>query len=907
MDKVSYVGNGDINAIEFLYNQYRKDPESVDEGWKKFFEGFEFAKTNYDEESVIPENFQKEFKVLNLINSYRTRGHLFTQTNPVRERRKYAPTLDLVNYGLEESDLSLTFQAGSELGLGATTLQKIVDHLKLSYCQSIGVEYMYIRTPKRLEWIKNKMEAIDKHVFTKAEKLDIYHKLNQATSFESFLGKKFVGQKRFSIEGGESLIPALHALVNRGADLGISYFVMGMAHRGRLNTLTNIFQKRPRDIFSEFEGKEFDFDSTFDGDVKYHQGFTSHMTLSNGKEIGVTLSPNPSHLEAVSTVVGGIARAKIDHVFHDESKVCPVLIHGDAAVAGQGIVYETIQMAHLDGYKVGGTIHIVVNNQVGFTTNYLDGRSSTYCTDVAKTTRCPVFHVNGDDVEAVVQAIEIAVEYRQIFKRDIFIDLLCYRKYGHNEGDEPKFTQPSLYNLIAKHPNPKDIYFDQLEKEGHITLEHATLVESEYMDFLTQEFEESKKNDKALVYDFLSQTWAGYRHGNSADFDASPATGVAMNTLLDLGKKLGTLPEGKKYFRKIAKIFEDRLNAITQNKLDWGSAEMLAYATVLAEGHPVRISGQDVERGTFSHRHAVVITEDTEEEIITLNLLGKDQAPFTIYNSLLSEYGVLGFEYGYSLATPNGLTIWEAQFGDFFNGAQIMIDQFISAGEDKWATQSGLVLLLPHGYEGQGAEHSSGRMERFLQQCADLNMQIVNTSTPANHFHLLRRQLKREFRKPLVVFSPKLLLRFPEAVSSLDEMANGSFQEIIDDATAKVNLVDTVVLCSGKFYYEAKIKAKELGIENYAFVRLEQLYPLPQKQIESVLAKYKAKQVLWAQEEPENMGAWAYMSLNLKSVNLKGIFRPASAASAEGSKKLHEKRLKNLYDALFAFAKTKQF
>ena len=905
MDKVSYVGNADINAIEFLYNQYRKDPESVDEGWKKFFEGFEFAKTNYDEESVIPENFQKEFKVLNLINAYRTRGHLFTQTNPVRERRKYAPTLDLVNYGLEDSDLSLTFQAGSELGLGATTLQKIIDHLKLSYCQSIGVEYMYIRTPKRLEWIKNKMEAIDKHVFTKAEKLDIYHKLNQATGFESFLGKKFVGQKRFSIEGGESLIPALHALVNRGSDLGISYFVMGMAHRGRLNTLTNIFQKRPRDIFSEFEGKEFDFDSAFDGDVKYHQGFTSHMTLSNGKEIGVTLSPNPSHLEAVSTVVEGIARAKIDHVFHDELKVCPVLIHGDAAVAGQGIVYETIQMAHLDGYKVGGTVHIVVNNQVGFTTNYLDGRSSTYCTDVAKTTRCPVFHVNGDDVEAVVQAIEIAVEYRQIFKRDIFIDLLCYRKYGHNEGDEPKFTQPSLYNLIAKHPNPKEIYFDQLQKEGHITSEDAALVESEYMDFLTQEFEESKKNDKALVYDFLSQTWSGYRHGNAADFDASPATGVAMKTLLDLGKKLGTLPEGKKYFRKIAKIFEDRLNAITQNKLDWGSAEMLAYATVLAEGHPVRISGQDVERGTFSHRHAVVITEDTEEEIITLNLLGKDQAPFSIYNSLLSEYGVLGFEYGYSLATPNGLTIWEAQFGDFFNGAQIMIDQFISAGEDKWATQSGLVLLLPHGYEGQGAEHSSGRMERFLQQCADLNMQIVNTSTPANHFHLLRRQLKREFRKPLVVFSPKLLLRFPDAVSSLDEMAKGSFQEVIDDATAKLNLVDTVVLCSGKFYYEAKTKAKELGIDNYAFVRIEQLYPLPQKQIDSVLAKYKAKQVLWAQEEPENMGAWAYMSLNLKSVNLKGIFRPASAASAEGSKKLHEKRLKHLFDNLFAFAKTK--
>lgn len=905
MDKVSYVGNADVNAIDHLYKQYRQDPESVDIGWKKFFEGFEFAQTNYEEGGSIPENFQKEFKVLSLINGYRTRGHLFTKTNPVRERRKYAPNLAIENFGLSETDLDEVFQAGDEVGIGASSLRKIIEHLELTYCQSIGIEFAYMRDPERIDWFKNKIEITNRPEFNKDRKIKIFNKLTQAAGFEAFLGKKFVGQKRFSVEGGEALIPALDTLVEKGSDLGVEYFVMGMAHRGRLNTLTNIFQKRPRDIFSEFEGKEFDFESTFDGDVKYHQGFTSHITLANNKKMGVTLAPNPSHLEAVNTVVEGISRAKIDHVYQDEQKVCPVLIHGDAAVAGQGIVYETIQMAHLDGYRAGGTIHIVVNNQVGFTTNYLDGRSSTYCTDVAKTTLCPVFHVNGDDVEAVVQAIEIAIEYRQKFGRDIFIDLLCYRKYGHNEGDEPKFTQPTLYNIIAKHPNPKDIYLSQLINEGVISKEDAKKFEDDYNQFLEDEFEASRKNEKALVYDFLSLTWEGYRHGNSKDFEMSPETGVDKKKLNDLGVKLATLPEGKKYFRKIAKIFEDRLNAIKDDKLDWGTAEMLAYATLLTEGHPVRISGQDVERGTFSHRHAVVKTEDSEEEIETLNLLSKDQAKFSVYNSLLSEYGVLGFEYGYSLATPNGLTIWEAQFGDFFNGAQIMIDQFISAGEDKWATQSGLTLLLPHGYEGQGAEHSSGRMERFLQQCADLNMQVVNTSTPANHFHLLRRQLKREFRKPLVVFSPKMILRYPAATSRLDEMTKGSFQEVLDDPTANSKSVDTIVLCSGKFYYELKEKANQIGAENMAFVRIEQLYPLPQKQIEVILAKYNAKNVIWAQEEPANMGAWTYIAMSLRKLDLIGICRPASAASAEGSKKLHEKRLANLFNEIFSYAKVK--
>ena len=914
MDKVSYVGNADVTAIDHLYKMYQQDPESVDIGWKKFFEGFDFARTNYEDGGDItfvaadggPENFQKEFKVINLINGYRNRGHLFTKTNPVRERRKYSPTLEIENFGLDVSDINTVFQAGEEIGIGAASLGDIIHHLELTYCQSIGIEYVYMRDPDRIDWFKNKIEIKNRPVFDKARKLNIYKKLNEASNFEAFLGKKFVGQKRFSIEGGEALIPALDALVQKGSELGVEYFVMGMSHRGRLNTLTNIFEKRPKDIFAEFEGKEFDSIEYFDGDVKYHQGFTSNVTLANGKKIGLTLSPNPSHLEAVNTVVEGIARAKVDHILHDESKICPVLIHGDAAIAGQGIVYETIQMAQLDGYRAGGTVHIVVNNQVGFTTNYLDGRSSTYCTDVAKTTLCPVFHVNGDDIEAVVQTIEIAMEYRQKFNRDIFIDLLCYRKYGHNEGDEPKFTQPNLYNLIAKHPNPKEIYFSQLEAEGVMTSAEAKQVESDYNDYLELEFDISHQNDKALVHDFLSLTWEGFRHGKSSDFEKSPETGVDKKKLLELGIKLSTLPEGKKYFRKIAKIFEDRLNAIKTDKLDWGSAEMLAYATLLDEGHPVRISGQDVERGTFSHRHAVVITEDTEEEIETLNMLSDKQAKFSIYNSHLSEYGVLGFEYGYSLATPKALTIWEAQFGDFFNGAQIMIDQFISAGEDKWATQSGLVMLLPHGYEGQGAEHSSGRMERFLQQCADNNMQIVNTSTPANHFHLLRRQLKRDFRKPLIVFSPKMLLRYPSAVSSLDEMAKGCFQEVIDDPKAKVANIDTLVFCSGKFYYEISEKAAEMGVDNMAFVRLEQIYPLPKTQIDAIIAKYKnGTNILWAQEEPSNMGAWTYIAMSMRNIPFIGVCRPGTAACAEGSKKLHEKRLKQLFADLFHYAKVK--
>lgn len=899
MDKFTYIGNSDVNAIDDLYQKYLNDPQSVDIQWARFFEGVDFAKTDF-ENGGIPENFQKEFKVINLIDGYRSRGHLFTKTNPVRDRRKYAPTLEIENFGLESADLKSVFQAGNELGIGPATLERIIEHLEQTYCQSIGIEFVYMREPERLAWFKEHIELKNRPKFTAEEKKHIFGKISSATIFEQFLAKKYVGQKRFSIEGGEALIPALDVVIQKAAEVGVKEVVMGMAHRGRLSTLVNIFEKDAESIFCEFDGKQFDSDESFDGDVKYHLGFSTDVDTLSGNKVHLTLAPNPSHLEAVDPVVQGIARAKIDSYLDSEKDIIPVAIHGDAAIAGQGVVYEVIQMAQLDGYRTGGTIHIVVNNQVGFTTNYLDARSSTYCTDVGKTTLCPVFHVNADDVEAVVQTLSIAVEYRQKFNRDVFIDLLGYRKYGHNEGDEPKFTQPKLYKAISKHPNPRQIYLEQLIKEGVLSKDEGKKIEEDQMLALDSAYEASKKQEKAVVLNFLEETWKGFRHGKKEDFYQSPDTHVDLGKLRDLGTKLATLPADLKYFRKIKKLLNDRLEQLEKNQLDWGMAEMLAYATLLDEGHPVRISGQDVERGTFSHRHAVVKTEDDEQEIITLNLLNDDQAKFHIYNSLLSEYGVLGFEYGYSLARPDGLTIWEAQFGDFYNGAQIMVDQFISSGEDKWFVQSGLVMLLPHGYEGMGGEHSSARIERFLQQCADLNWQICNPTTPANHFHLLRRQIHREFRKPLVVFSPKMLLRYPKAVSKLEDLASGTFQEVLDDDVNKEN-VDTIVLCSGKFYYEAKLEAEERGVSNAAFIRMEQMYPFPQQQLDAIFKTYpKAEQFIWAQEEPENMGPWSYMSLELRSMNLDVVARNSSAAPAAGSSATHKKRLGELFDNLFS-------
>ena len=909
MDKFTFVGNADVNAVSALYDQFLQDPNQVDETWQQFFAGFDFAKENFD--SDVPENVLKEFKVLELIGSYRKCGHLFTDTNPVRERRKYSPTMDIENFGLEKSDLESVYQAGSQIGIGAAKLKDIIAHLEAIYCESIGVEYTYIRKPEEVEWLRGKIESgKNRTQFSIPQKQQILKKLNQAVVFEQFLDKKYVGQKRFSLQGAEVLIPALDSIVEKGAELGVDEFIFGMAHRGRLNVLANIFYKTYKEIFSEIEGKDFEDEPLgFDGDVKYHLGYTCGIKTDAGKDIKMTLAPNPSHLEAVDPVVLGIARAKLDKEYaNDGTKVCPVMIHGDAAIAGQGIVYEVIQMAQLKGYKTGGTIHIVINNQVGFTTNYRDARSSTYCTDIGKVTLSPVFHVNGDDAEALAHTINLAMEYRQKYGKDVFIDLLCYRKHGHNEGDEPRYTQPLMYKAISKHPDPRKIYVDKLMSEGVLEQQMAKGMEKEFQDDLQARILESKQITKATVTSFLKEYWEDYRYGTDEDFIKSPETGVAKEELLKVAKAIYTQPKDLKFIRKVEKEFAKREAMITDsNRLDWGMAELLAYGTLINEGNTIRFTGQDVQRGTFSHRHAVLKTENDETKYIPLNNIPSDKdGKIWIYNSLLSEYGVLGYEYGYSLTNPNALTIWEAQFGDFNNGAQIMIDQFIVAGEDKWKTQSGLVMLMPHGYEGQGAEHSSARLERFLQLSAGLNIQIVNCTTPANFYHVLRRQMVRDFRKPLMVFTPKKLLRYPACVSTVEDLTEGCFQEVIDDPENKdVKNIDSVMFMSGKMYYEILAEQENYSnMDNVALVRVEQMNPLPVTQINEVLKKYnKAEKHFWVQEEPENMGAWGFM-LRKFPIRLDYIGRLESSAPAAGSKKRHEKRLKILWNQVFAHAKS---
>ncbi|QED38719.1 2-oxoglutarate dehydrogenase E1 component [Antarcticibacterium arcticum] len=918
MDRYSFLNAAHTSFFADLYDQYLENPDSVEPSWRAFFQGFDFGQ-NGDSSSVVEtseagvteeycapqlQNLQKEFRVIKLIEGYRTRGHLFTRTNPVRERRKYTPTLDIENFGLEQSDLDKVFDAGEVVGLGPSKLRDIIDHLSRIYCQSIGIEYMYIRKPEEIDWIQKKLNINDNHPdFTADQKKLILSRLNDAYSFETFLHTKYVGQKRFSVEGNESLIPALDAIIERAADLGVEDFVMGMAHRGRLNTLTNIFGKSAKDIFSEFDGKDYEQD-IFDGDVKYHLGWTSCRKTRNGKEININIAPNPSHLETVGPVVQGIARAKQDRKFKgDYSKVLPIIVHGDAAISGQGVVYEVVQMAQLDGYKTGGTIHIVVNNQVGFTTNYLDGRSSTYCTDVAKVTLSPVLHVNADDAEAVVHAVLFALDFRMQFQRDVFIDLLGYRKYGHNEGDEPRFTQPKLYKAIGKHLNSRDIYAEQLIKSGVIDKSYVAKLEEDYKAKLESELEDSRKEEKTKITPFMQDEWEGFNDADETVMMQEVDTSIELSKLDDVAKVITKLPEDKKFLKKVAKLIEARNTMYFEtNQLDWAMAEMLAYGSLMTEGYNVRMSGQDVERGTFSHRHAVVKVEDSEEEIIMHNNIPGKKGDFSVFNSLLSEYAVVGFDYGYAMASPKTLTIWEAQFGDFVNGAQIMMDQYISAAEDKWKLQNGLVMFLPHGYEGQGAEHSSGRMERFLQLCATDNMFVADVTTPANMFHLLRKQMKVDYRKPLIIFTPKSLLRHPKVVSTKEEFAQGSFQPVIDDPQADVNKVKSLVFCTGKFYYDLIEEREKNGRDDVAFVRVEQLFPLPSEKMKEIIAKYKnADDLVWAQEEPRNMGAYSHMLMHFEEaknfrISSRRFYGSPAAGSSVRFKKRHEKVIESVFD-----------
>ncbi len=910
MDPYSFLNTAHTAYFAELYDQYLINPEEVEPSWRAFFQGFEFGieeskKESSDFKNVeIPENILKEFKVVKLINAYRTRGHLFTKTNPVRERRTYLPNLEIENFDLSEDDLKLVFNAGEIIGIGPATLTDILIHLERIYCSSIGIEYMYIRTPERIQWIQEQLNRNSNSPnFSVDQKKQILKKTIEAVAFEKFLHTKYVGQKRFSLEGGEALIPALDALIEKAAIDGVKEFVVGMAHRGRLNTLTNIFGKPVEDIFNEFDGKDYE-EKGFDGDVKYHLGWTSNRKTDSGHKIYMNIAPNPSHLEAVGPVVQGIARAKQEK-YHPNNieNVLPIIIHGDAAIAGQGVVYEVVQMERLKGYKTGGTIHIVVNNQVGFTTNYLDGRSSTYCTDVAKTNLCPVLHVNSDDVEAVVHATIFALNYRMRYKRDIFIDLLGYRKYGHNEGDEPRFTQPNLYKAISKHLNPMEIYSDKLINEDIISIKDVSKIEKKYKSSLEKKLENSKKDNNIEITPFMDYEWKGFKRVKKDKMLINYETNVSNENLTKVAKVVTTLPKNKQFLRKTKRLINDRSKMFFEtDKIDWGMGEMLAYGSLLNEGFNVRISGQDVERGTFSHRHAILKVEDSEEEICLLNNINNNQGSFNIYNSHLSEYGVMGYEYGYSLTSPQTLCIWEAQFGDFSNGAQIMIDQYLSAAEDKWKLQNGLVLLLPHGYEGQGAEHSSARMERYLQLCAKDNMYVANCTTPSNLFHLLRRQMVTKFRKPLIIFTPKSLLRHPKAVSSISDFSYGKFSPLIEISRTENSKIERLVFCSGKFYYDLNDHMEKNNIQNTILVRLEQLFPLPIVEINDVLEKYSnATDIVWAQEEPRNMGAWSHLLLHSDKfrdfrVASRRFYSSPSAGSSTRSKRRHNEVIQYVFD-----------
>ncbi len=927
MSDYSYLFSADINFIDDLYKKYKSDPNSVDLSWQRFFEGFELSHDGGDiKEKIISEVRTisakaatdvlspveekgfislKELGVRNLIHAYRTRGHLKSDTNPVRPRRKHHVLLDLEDYGLSTDDLDTEFEVGNIIGLGRAKLRDIIDTLKKVYLGAIGFEYMHIRNHEVIEWFKKKAEQeflhFDPHM---EEKKRILTKLNEAVVFENFLHTKYIGQKRFSLEGGENTIPALDKMIRIATDHGIKEVVIGMAHRGRLNVLANIMKKTYEEIFNEFEGTVVPDLTMGYGDVKYHLGYSSkHKSDDGKKEVYLKLAPNPSHLEAVDPVVLGYTRAQIDDEYSGNlKKVLPILIHGDAAVAGQGIVYEITQMSNLAGYTTGGTIHFVINNQMGFTTDYDDARSSIYCTDVGKIIDAPILHVNGDDAEAINFCSQIAIEYRLKFKKDIYIDMLCYRRHGHNESDEPKFTQPKLYNLIAKHPNPREVYLKHLIERGEANAELAKRMEKEFRAMLQDRLNLVKQKPLPYQPQRQEEEWEKLTPARPEDFDESPDTSVSEEIVQKVGEALITLPEGFKPIKQLERLLRERKDDFFQKKiLTWADAELLAYGSLLLEKKIVRMSGQDVKRGTFSHRHAVVFDAETNQSYSFLNHIEKGQADFKIYNSLLSEYGVLGFEYGYAMASPHALVLWEAQFGDFANGAQVIIDQFITSASTKWQRMNGIVLLLPHGHEGQGPEHSSARPERFLEMAADYNIVVANCTTPANFFHLLRRQLAWNFRKPCVVMTPKSLLRHPMVISPLDEFTKSRFQEVYGDHYADPKKVKKMLFCSGKVYFDLLNEQQRSKRKDIAIIRIEQLFPFPEKQIAEVLRKYpRDAKVIWVQEEPENMGAWTYILRKYRMRVDDGIFRPPSASPATGYSKVHKEEQQEIVRKAFA-------
>ncbi len=909
MDQFSFIANADPITIDTLYQAYKDNPESVDITWQKFFEGFDFSLAKYGENSGFTkgsggEGFnEKEIFVYNLIRSYRRWGHLKARTNPIRERRDHEAGLNLPDFGLSDADLNVKFKAGKEIGMENATLKEIIDALRKVYVGSFGFEYTFIRKPEIQKWLRTEFEkAAQAYNPSKEIKKRILSKLNEAVLFENFLATKYVGQKRFGLEGGENTIVAIDTIINVASLMGVQEVVIGMAHRGRLNMLCNIMGKTYEQIFNEFEGNINPDDIQGQGDVKYHMGYSSEIKTIYNKQMFLKLMPNPSHLEAVDPLVLGYTRAQIDDEYQgDYSKAVPILIHGDAAVAGQGVVFETIQMANLKGYTTGGTIHFVINNQIGFTTDYDDARSGIYCTDVAKVIDAPIIHVNGDDTEAVAFAAKTAIEFRQQFGKDIFVDMVCYRKNGHNESDEPRFTQPKLYAAITKHPNVREIYKQQLIERGDINAAQAEEMDSQFKELLQSKLSMVKEKPLKYVPQKLEQEWLEMKKSTDQDFDKSPDTSISKAIFDKLAKALTTIPGDFKPLKQIENLIKDRSKLLLEDKkVNWALAELLAYGSLLTEKKIVRLSGQDVKRGTFSHRHACFFDSETNASYCQIDNVEEGQNKIKIFNSLLSEYGVLGFEYGYAMATPNALVIWEAQFGDFSNGAQTMIDQFISSAETKWTRMNGLVMLLPHGYEGQGPEHSSARPERFLQLAAENNMIIANLTTPANIFHIMRRQLAWNFRKPCVIFSPKSLLRHPLVVSSVDDLTKGSFQETYDDNYADAKSVKKVLLCTGKIYFDLLNEQQTNNRKDIAIVRIEQLYPFPEKQMDAIVEKYKGAQVLWVQEEPRNMGYWDYIIRIYLKVPLKVVARKPSSSPATGYLKIHTKEQAELVKEAFA-------
>lgn len=913
MKDFSFVSNAHPAYIESLYKDFIHNPKSVDSEWALFFEGFDYAVNRINGNGAVVaaktelsgDQLAKEFSVYQLIQAYRKKGHLLAKTNPIRPRKDRHANLDISYYNLSKEDLSKAFYAAAFIGKAKATLQEIIDFLQKCYTSAVGVEYSYIDDEEQYNWIQKQVESELFKPVPLEQKKRILQKLNDSVVFEKFLHTKFIGQKRFSLEGGENTISGLDAIINTAAEMGVQEVVIGMAHRGRLNVLVNILQKTYAQIFNEFEGNVTTEDITMgSGDVKYHVGFRSDIKTANGKDVNIQMVPNPSHLELVDPVVIGYARSKADVIYEsDYDRILPILIHGDSAVAAQGVVYEVLQMSKLKGYYTGGTIHWVINNQIGFTTDFDDARSSDYCTSLAAMVEAPVLHVNGDDAEAVVKVAELAARYRQEFNSDIFIDMVCYRKHGHNEGDDPKYTQPKLYSLIDKHPDPRQVYSQKLTDAVDVDTDLVKQMEKQFWQTLQERLDDLKQHPIPSRYQVPELWWHDLRKSTPEDFDYSPDTAVTPQQLHQLADKILQLPSDFKPLRKVAKLLDDKRKLYEEQKLlDWSMGELVAYGSILLDGRDVRMSGQDVKRGTFSHRHACPRDEVTDQEYNRLSNIAPKQGKFRIYNSLLSELAVVGFEYGYALANPNTLTVWEAQFGDFANGAQTLIDQFITSAEQKWNKMDGLVMLLPHGYEGQGPEHSSARMERFLQMAAEYNIIVTCCTTAANFFHVLRRQLAYPFRKPLIDFSPKANLRHPRSYSSVDAFTTGGFKEILEDPYCydDPKKIKKVLLCTGKIYFDLSEKQMNDERKDLAIIRMEQLYPLPVKQLDALFDKYKQANWFWVQEEPLNMGAAWYLKMNMEKYNLGIISRNSGAATATGYSKLHKEEQHEIIDTAFS-------